>query len=385
MLVDAYSEVPANEEKIQNVLLNAMTKYRSDNPFRKNLNSNVPLVLLLQVLKLLRDNDPDSKGVFRQELSLFICWENSDARALYDLILEIRAENRFTYSDEYMYDICLKLLHGEDKRNYYKMDKICNEAVDEYIRKMRSTGVLSLRGNGRFLDFNTFEMTKIDYILNNYAAQPIHAAKADYYAYMGKIDTQLISISAPSMDVSDVRKRTLYEYAENYTSVKIFDELHRVCNKRESTDLVFRVIAAPARLEFLTSIALVQQFKGLDVNPNYSVDDEGLPTCTAGGGMADIVCVDPEYDGLFEVTLMCGRSDQINNEIIPIARHLTDARKSKVNTFSVFVAPRVHADTRDAVWLYKAQKQLDILAYDVDEFVTAVSGRTRIGELLNTV
>ncbi len=27
-----------------------------------------------------------------------------------------------------------------------------NEAVDEYIRKMRITGLISLRGNGRFID-----------------------------------------------------------------------------------------------------------------------------------------------------------------------------------------------------------------------------------------
>jgi len=384
MLVDAYSEVPINEEKIQNVLLNAMVKFRTNNPFRKNANSNVPLVLLLQVLKMLHDNDTKSKGIFRQELSLFICWENDDAHALYKFILKIRTKKKFTYSNEYMYDICLKLLRGEDKQNYFKMDKICNEAVDEYIRKMRSTGVISLRGNGRFLDFNTFEMTKIDYILGNYATQPIYTEKADYYAYMGKIDTQLISVSTPSIDVNDVRKRKLYEYAKSYTAVKIFNELHCVCHKRTSVDLVFRVIAEPVRLEFLTSIALVQQFKGLDVNPNYSIDDEGLPTCTAGGGVADIVCFDPEYDGLFEVTLMCGRNDQVNNEIVPIQRHLTEARRKNINTFAVFIAPKIHADTRDVVWIYKEQKKLDILAYDIDEFIKAVSAKSRIGELLNT-
>lgn len=383
MLVDAYSESPVNEEKIQNVLLNAMVKFRTNNPFRKNANSNVPLVLLLQVLKLLHDNAPESKGIFRQELSLFICWENNDAHALYNFILKIRTKRRFTYSNEYMYDICLKLLQGEDKRNYFKMSKICNEAVDEYIRKMRITGVISLRGNGRFVDFNTFEMTKIEYILNNYTTQPIYTEKADYYAYMGKIDALLINVSTPSIDVNDVRKRKLDEYAKNYPANKIFDELCRVCHQHTSTDLVFKVIAEPVRLEFLTSIALVQQFKGLDVNPNYSVDDEGLPTCTARGGVADIVCFDPEYDGLFEVTLMCGRNNQVNNEIIPIQRHLTEARKKNANTFSVFIAPKIHTDTREAVWLYKEQKKLDILAYDIDEFITAVKAKSRIGELLN--
>lgn len=50
MLIDAFNETPTNEEKIQNVFLNAMMKYQSDNPFRRNSNSNVPLLLLLNVL-----------------------------------------------------------------------------------------------------------------------------------------------------------------------------------------------------------------------------------------------------------------------------------------------------------------------------------------------
>lgn len=33
-------------------------KYQTNNPFRKNANDNSPLVLLLQVIKLLKD-DPD--------------------------------------------------------------------------------------------------------------------------------------------------------------------------------------------------------------------------------------------------------------------------------------------------------------------------------------
>lgn len=62
-------------------------------------------------------------------------------------------------------------------------------------------------------------------------------------------------------------------------------------NKKESSDEVLKFINAPTRLEFLTSISLVQQIEDLDVKPN-SVDDEGLPTFTAGGGIADIECYD---------------------------------------------------------------------------------------------
>ena len=74
MLIDALNEEEPNEDKIQMVFLNSMMKYQSNNPYRKNANSNVPLILLLQVLRLLKeDAEENGAGVFRQELSLFIC------------------------------------------------------------------------------------------------------------------------------------------------------------------------------------------------------------------------------------------------------------------------------------------------------------------------
>lgn len=85
MLIDAHNENLVNDEKIKNVFLNSLMKYQTNNPFRKNANDNSPLVLLLQVIKLLKD-DPDENdaGIFRSELSLIICWPNRDAQALYE-------------------------------------------------------------------------------------------------------------------------------------------------------------------------------------------------------------------------------------------------------------------------------------------------------------
>ncbi|GHU75122.1 hypothetical protein FACS1894188_05280 [Clostridia bacterium] len=389
MLIDAYNEIPVNEIKIQNVLLNSLMKYKSDNPFRKNANSNVPLVLLLKVLELLKqDKDENGAGVFRQELSLFICWRDDNAENLYECIKNLRKLKNFTYSDEYMYDICLDLLGvGNDKKNRFKIEQITGEAVDEYIRKMRSTGIISLRGNGRFIDFNTFEYGKINYILENYSSTPVFQTKEDFFGYMGKIDTMILSVPEQPkqrfIEVSDLRKKKLYEYAKQHNPEKIFDELLRVCNKRESTDLVFRVISAPARLEFLTSIALVQQFSTLDVNPSYTIDDEGLPTCTAMGGVADIVCYDTDCGSLVEVTLMCGRQEQVHDEIIPIRRHLLEALKSNPNTFSIFIAPKVHTDTVECASWYKERDKIDILTFSVDRFVLSIKEKHRIIELLN--
>ncbi len=385
MLIDAYNETPVNERKIQDVMLNALMKYQTNNPFRKNANSNAPLPLLLNVIDLLKkDKKENNAGVSRQELSILICWNNNNANEIYNYIKNIRKRVGFNCSDEFMYERCLEILGADDsQRNRFKMNQICGEAVDEYIRKMRSSGIISLRGNGRFIDFNMIEEDKIHYVIDNYSEYPVFTDKSQYYDYMGTIDNNVLEIKqSTKFDLTDIRKRTLYKYAKEYSPEKIFEELLKVCNKKESSDNILKFINAPTRLEFLTSISLVQQFKGLDVNPNYSVDDEGLPTFTAGGGIADIECFDNKYNSYFEVTLMCGRQDQVNNEIVPIRRHLKEALQHNPLSFSVFVAPVVHEDTVEVANLYKIRENLDILTFDINEFITNILQKQKVEELL---
>lgn len=388
MLIDALNEETPNSKKIQNVFLNSLMKYSTNNPFRKNSNSNVPLILLLKVIGLLKENENDA-GVFRQELSLFICWKDDDADRLYKKIKEIRSNVKFTYSDEYIYDICLEELGcvtEEDKqknKKYYKMSKICGEAVDEYIRKMRSTGLLSLRGNGRFLDYNSFEQKKIEYVLKNYSKIINFKTREDYYKYIGEIDNNILIIeeeNAPKKD--EVRLDALRKLANEYSKEFIFNELLLLSNKKESTDKLLKFISGPIRLEFLTSIALMQNFNNIMVLPSYPVDDEGLPTMTAGGDTPDIVCYDGEFDSLFEVTLMCGRSDQVNNEIIPIRRHLLERIKKNNNSFSVFVAPIIHEDTKEVIEWYKYKDNVDIIPYTILEMIEKFKITENLGDLL---
>lgn len=384
MLVDAYMEEPCNDKKIQTVFLNALMKYQTNNPLRKNLNENVPLPLLLKVIQYLHDDpEENNAGLARHELPILICWRNNDAYAVYQYIKKIRKAVGFTCSDEFIYEKCLDILEN-DNRNYLKIEKICHEAVDEYIRKMRMSGVLSLRGNGRFLDINSFEMDSAQYVMDHYMKYPKFAEEDAYIDYMGTIDSTILQIEVQkTINFSDVRKRTLYKYAKEMSKEYVQKELIIVCEKKESKDNILRYINAPTRLEFLTSIALVQNFEGLDVNPNYSVDDEGLPTFTASGGYADIECFDSDYDSYFEVTLMCGRSDQVNNEIIPISRHLKEAKeKRRQESFSVFVAPVIHVDTKEAAEWQKIKNGVDILTLDIHEFINAVNDNKRVSQLL---
>ncbi len=376
MLVDALNESPINNDKIQKVFLNALMKYQTSNPFRKNANENVPLPLLLRVIKLLKD-DPEENdaGVFRSELSLIICWANNDAEALYRKIKDVRRQYGFIYGDEVIYDICLELLGaGEDKKKRFKIDQITGEAVDEFIRKMRITGIVSLRGNGRFLDFNSFEADKINYILQHYSDYPCFATKQEYFEYMGAVDSNILTAQeVPEANVNDVRAKTLNDWATQNSKEDIIKELQIVCGKGESKNPVLRLIDKPTRFEFLTSIALKQHFESLDVCPNYHVDDEGLPTFTASGGLADIECFDTDNNPLVEVTLMTART-QATNEMPAITRHLQEAIEKYPNkfVFSLLVAPAIHSDTKYMAEFSKFRYNVDILTFTLDEFISNI-------------
>lgn len=389
MLIDALNEEPKNDEKIRNVFLNALMKYQTNNPFRKNANANAALPLLLQVIKMLKEDESENDaGIFRKELSLLICWPDSDAKALYNKIKEIRSIYRYNYGDEIIYEACLELLKATDEqKNRFKMNQITGEAVDEFIRKMRITGIVSLRGNGRFLDFNSFEMEKINYILDNYVTYKTYTTKYDYFKYMGEIDSNiLITKEIKKDDIDDVKIKTLTRWAEEYSKEDIIKELHIVCGKTESKNDVLKIIDKPTRLEFLTSIALKQNFEDLEVYPNYHVDDEGLPTFTASGGMADIECFDNDCNPLVEVTLMCARN-QSTNEVPAITRHLQEAitkYPDKV-VFTILVAPSIHADTIYMTEFSKSRYDVDILPLTIVEFLEQIQNYNKVIEILEGV
>ncbi len=58
-------------------------------------------------------------------------------------------------------------MNGEFKK--FKPKSVMVDYPDEFIRKMRLTGLISLRGGGRFIDINKNEQEKVDYILKNYS------------------------------------------------------------------------------------------------------------------------------------------------------------------------------------------------------------------------
>ena len=95
MLVDAFNEEQPNNEKIEAVFLNALMKYQTNNPFKKNLNASAPLILTLQTINYLRKINNNNAGIHRQELSLIICWPDNNYINLANKILRLREKYRF--------------------------------------------------------------------------------------------------------------------------------------------------------------------------------------------------------------------------------------------------------------------------------------------------
>ena len=204
----------SHPEYEQQVFLQAMAKSQRRNPFVRVLNDNIPLILLLETIqKINADPRFNGCGMSRRELPLLIFWKDNNSEALYQRIVKLRKEHGYDPSDEVICDICIKeIMEGSFKD--FKVKSIVDEYPDEFIRKMRMTGLFSLRGAGRFIDINKNENEKVGYILSHYSHYRHFDDEREYFDYMAELDTNLIQITSHSHQQLQARNywTTGYEY-----------------------------------------------------------------------------------------------------------------------------------------------------------------------------
>jgi len=358
------------------IFLNAYVKYERNNPFRCVLNTNKPLILLLQTIQELKQIYGDtSAGISRLEIPLLLCWRDNDFRALATLIQHIRAAYSFTPSEDIIYEHCKEMLNVTtvERENRFKKSNITQEMPDDFIRKMRLTGLVSIRGNGRFIDFNKLEMKKIEYCLENYTAMSVGIETSrKYFDYMKEIDANLVSIEAAAIIAITEREKHFQKWVNEFSLDTLKSELSIVCNPRKNCkDIILKYISEPVRFEFLTALALAKAYPELKVQANYIIDDEGLPTSFAPGGGADIICYDNLGNILFEVTLLTGTQQNIR-EMPAIQRHLEETINTVPNSFSVMICPRAHTDTVNySNWL-RDTKNLIVVVLEIKTFVESL-------------
>jgi hypothetical protein len=366
----------------QQAFLQAMAKSQRKNPFVRVLNDNVPLILLLQVIqKLNNDDEYNGAGISKLEIPLIIYWKDNDSAALYQRIKELRSNYGYDPSWEIIAEICRdEIMEGEDIARDDK--SIMRDYPDEFIRKMRLTGLISLRGAGRFIDINQNEIKKVNYILENYSEYPTFETEKDYFDYMAEMDENLISLETKTLS-TDETDELLLKWVETYSWSSIKSELNKLSKKSKTSDELLKLLSHPIRLEFLTSIAIKAKFRDLKVKPNYPVDDEGIPTSTAGGqgNQGDIECFEEENGILVEVTMSGGRT-QTMMEVWPIARHLEEF-DNNVNEKSMchFVAPSIYVDSERQIEYVRDTQGLYINPRTIDDFVTFLEENDKLFEL----
>ena len=353
----------------QQVFLQALAKSQRKNPFVRVLNDNVPLILLLQTIKKL-NADPlqNGCGILRRELPLLIFWKNNDADALYERIVKLRSKYRYDVSDEVVVDICLnEIMEGCFKE--FDTKSIMTDYPDEFIRKMRMTGLFSLRGAGRFLDINKNEMKTVDYVLKNYVSYSHYTDEREYFNYMADLDSNLIKISSQTTTKSDSEK-LLDDWLSIYNWKSIKNELTNLATHKNSSDNVLKLLNAPSRLEFLTALAIKTKLPDVRVVPNYCCDDTGLPTSTAGGNKGDIECYEKQNGILVEVTMATGRNQTVM-EIWPIERHLEEFQQER-RAQCIFVAPTIYSDSLRQIKFVASDSsgKKIIRAYNIDNLIS---------------
>ncbi|TAE75831.1 MAG: AlwI family type II restriction endonuclease [Bacteroidetes bacterium] len=354
-------ENPQNE---QFVFVNAFAKFYRHNPFKRVLNQNVPLVLLLETIQLLnQDKEFNNKGISKKELPILLCWKNNNAQNLYVEIKNLRQKYAYTPSNEVILDICYSYL-DETKRDD---DSILTDYPDDFIRKMRLTGLISVRGAGRFIDINTKELNAVNYILVHYKKHLTHSKEKDFFDYIGTIDNNLLAQLTTYKNPIKTTKKELQKWVDYFEWDILKHELLLLSKKGSSKNEILRIIENPLRLEFLTTLAILKKLPYTDVKPNFIADDEGLPVSFAQGGMADIECFEGKDTILVEVTLLTGTQQHIR-ESFSVQRHLEDYLNKKIKAFSLFISPKVFVDTcRYAKFI--AQDGFEIKILDIDLFV----------------
>lgn len=366
----------------QQAFLQSLAKYQRNSPFIRVLNDNVPLILLLQVIrKLNNDTDFNGAGISKLEIPLILYWKDNNAEALYQRIKKLRKDYGYNPSWEIVTDICRnEIMEGTDIERDNK--SIIVDYPDEFIRKMRLTGLISLRGAGRFIDINKNESEKVDYVLTTYATYPTFETEKEYFNYMAKTDENLISLKTKQLSIEE-NDKLLLKWIDLYSWNTIKSELKGLAKKSNSNDEILKLLSHPIRLEFLTTLAIKSKHRDLKIIPNYPTDDEGIPTSTAGGqgNQGDIECFEDKNGILVEVTMSGGRT-QTMMEVWPIARHLEEfSKKVSANSMCHFIAPNIFSDSEKQIKYVKATENLHIKPRTINDFINFLETNDKLYEM----
>ncbi len=369
------------------IFTNIIAKYHSNNPFYGVMNNTRPFVLVMEVIKLINKDktlNPSKKtpsGIRHYELLFLISAEKHDPGGIFNEIKSFRKK--------YKADVSLEdtIKHVKALRSSsFSWDSSTKDHIDTFKRTMLITTIFS-NDRGRNFSINSSASSLVNYIIKTYS-KPQHNSvlnnRKDYFDFCKSIDTNIISFS--STKKTKVASHFLTDQVKIWSWEEICNELSNISNNKDATDIFLKTIDAPLRLEFLTAIALKQQFPSLKVEPGYSVDDYGTPTSFAGAGHPDIICKEGNNEIIIELTTIRS-AQQIASEMVPIHHHLLDLinRGSQNKDYGlIFIAPIIHERSYTYGKFMHFEEDLCIANIKIEDFKNELSQKNNLKELLDS-
>lgn len=299
--------------------------------------------------------------------------------------------------------------------------------ADSSLRYFRISGLLVLRGSGRYIDIAADKVAEVNSIIKAVPLPAVDFTSAEeYLGYLGDLaydlpwqnDADLRSISenlasvlateaeeaSVTVETSSISTQPL-DQRISILQDKINDvRIHKLRALRHDLDVLdesimklssltsprYETVTARPSLDFewYASRALMVINDALRIEPSYKVGDDGLPSGFKGN-ISDIECEYNSFGLTVEVTLLSGR-DQWYAEGQPVMRHLRDFETKLIgkSAYCIFVAPYIHRDTLNSFWTsnkyeFEGEPQ-KIMPLNINEFVNLLKkcrNRIEVGNM----
>ena len=397
----------ADASEIGSILLRSFLKWQLPNfTNEKSLNNNeysgVPFVLALKLIarvnELEKSRGNKAVGLQKREFALFATtltrYMDIDMYAknilnLRDLQSGHSKKERKAIRNSYKLKFAKKYLKTTNPTKIDKFLKNLNDYGDNAIRYFRLTNFIRIRGGGFYVDIEPSRLIEIDSLFRAkwYKPKKFNSKNAylDYLcannepSYPWETKEELLRIANKIQhDIKKLTRTDSYQLTTETlgglpieglkaTIEDLREKRNRLRNesdhnKAQSVSYITKCIEQfdgiyssdeknrALMLEYLSAMGLHAFNNAISIKPNYPVGDDNEPTSTAPGGVADIECIYDSFCLVCEVTMLKNRS-QWFNEGQPVMRHLRDFELLHDNSYCLFIAPSIHADTAETFYV----------------------------------
>lgn len=384
---------------IRDTFFNYFLKWQLPNPVDKKW-AEVRIKPFLATLDLIRQVNAKWKaigkravGISSDEFALFVptllSHENIKTHA--EKILEYRKCRSDKARNNYARNFVRSFyeLAADDSRITTRLNNL-RDYGDNTVRYFRRTGYIQMRGNGHYIDLEPRRKIEIDSILNSEIPVAVDfATEEEYINYVNdhtkpelpwnnfealqQINSRLTSEipkftsklnkmgidtpapppqSDPDLKINNDKLRHYLIQLQDHITRHEMEDIKKIEGCIDRLENIYQTKTRfSIELEKQATLGLIALNDAQVIHPNYPIGDDGEPTYTAPGKVADIECRYATFNMICEVTMLTGRN-QWYSEGQPVMRHLRDFEiNNKDNeSYCMFVAPSIHTDTCETFW-----------------------------------